>query len=65
VQYVEKKFMAVDYNMSVQNHVHYNYVVHKITLWGGGVMVNDIITQYGNEEFKSPHLQLRLPWLLR
>jgi hypothetical protein len=28
-------------------------------------MVNDIITQYGNEEFKSPHLQLRLPWLLR
>jgi hypothetical protein len=27
VQYVEKKFMEVDYNMLAQNHVHYNFVV--------------------------------------
>jgi len=37
VQYVAKKSMEVDYNiLLVQNHVHYNYVVKKITLWGGG-----------------------------
>jgi hypothetical protein len=35
MQYVEKTFMEVDYNMLIQNHVHYNYVVKKITLWGG------------------------------
>jgi hypothetical protein len=30
MQYIEKKFMEVhDYNMLVQNHVHYNYVVQK------------------------------------
>jgi hypothetical protein len=27
-------------------------------------MVKDLILQYGGEEFKSPHLQPRLPWLL-
>jgi hypothetical protein len=57
--------MEVDYNMLVQNHVHYNYVVQKITLWGGGAIVKDLIPQCGGEEFKSPHLQPRLPWLVR
>ncbi len=32
---------------------------------GGGAMVKDFIFQYKGEEFKSPHLQARLPWLLR
>jgi len=41
------------------------YVVKKITLWGDGVMVKDLIIQCGGEEFKSPHLQFRLPWLLK
>ncbi len=36
-----------------------------ITLWGGGVMVKDLTLQCGGEEFKSPHLQLKLPRLLR
>ncbi len=27
----------------------------KITLWGGGAMVKDLIPQCGGEEFKSPH----------
>jgi hypothetical protein len=31
----------------------------KITLWGGGAMV-DLILQCGGEEFKSPHLQPKL-----
>jgi hypothetical protein len=67
MQYVEKNSWEADYNMLVQNHVHYNHVVQKITLWGDGGMVNDLTTQCqcGGEEFKSPHLQLRLPWLLR
>jgi hypothetical protein len=30
----------------------------KITLWGGGAMVKNLILQCGSEEFKSPHLQL-------
>jgi hypothetical protein len=60
VQYVEKKFNEVNYNMLVQNHVHYNYVVQKITLWGGSAMVKDLIPQCGGEEFKSPHLEPRL-----
>jgi len=63
VQYVEKKFMEVDYNMLVQNHVHYNMLFKKITLWGGGAMVKDLIFQCGNE--KSSHLQPRLPWLFK
>jgi hypothetical protein len=47
--------MEVDYNMLVQNHVHYNMLSKKITLWGGGAMVKDLISKCGNEEFKSPH----------
>jgi hypothetical protein len=31
---VEKKFMEVNYNMLVQNHVHYKYVVQKNHLMG-------------------------------
>jgi len=65
VQYVEKKFMKIDYNMLVQNHVHYNMLSKKITLWGGGAMVKDLILQCEGEKFKSPHLQPRLPWLFR
>jgi hypothetical protein len=65
VQYVENKFMEVDYNMLVQNHVLYNMLSKKIILWGGVAMVKDLIPQCGSEEFKSPHLQPRLPWLLR
>ncbi len=57
--------MEVDYNMLVQNHVHYNYVVQNITSWGGGAMVKDLTPHYGSEEFKFPHLQPRLPWVLR
>jgi hypothetical protein len=64
MQYVEKKFMEVDYNMLVQNHVQYNYGAQKISLWGGSVMVKHLIPQCGGEEFKSPHLEPRLPWLL-
>ncbi len=53
--------MKVDYNILLaQSHVHYNYVIQKITLWGGGAMVKDLIPQCGSEEFKSPHLQPRL-----
>ncbi len=56
-----KKFMKVDYNiLLVQSHVHYNYVLQNITLWGGGAMVKDLTPQCGGEEFKSPHLQPRL-----
>jgi hypothetical protein len=57
--------MEIDYNMLVQNHVYYNMLSKKIILWGGGVVVNKLIPQCGGEEFKSPHLQSRLPWLLR
>jgi hypothetical protein len=57
--------MEIDYNMLVQNHVHHNMLSKKITLWGGGAMVKDLTPQCGNEEFKSPHLQPRLPWLLK
>jgi len=51
--------------MLVQNHVQYNYVVQKTTLWGGDAMVKDLTFQCESEEFKSPHLQPRLPRLLR
>jgi hypothetical protein len=54
--------MEVDYNILLfQNHVHYNYVVQKITFWGGGAMVKDLTPRCGGEEFKSPHLQPKLP----
>ncbi len=42
-----------------------NMLFKKITLWGGGTMVKDLILQYGGEEFKSPYLQPRLPWLFK
>jgi hypothetical protein len=54
VQQVENKFMEVDYNMLVQNHVHSNMLSMKVTLWGGGAMVKDLIFQCGSEEF-NPH----------
>jgi hypothetical protein len=57
--------MKIDYNILVQNHVNYNMLSKKITLWGGGVMVKDLIPQCEDEEFKSPHLQPRLPWLFK
>jgi hypothetical protein len=31
---VEKEFMEVAYNMLVQNHVHYKYVLHKNHYFG-------------------------------
>ncbi len=42
--------MEVYYNMFDQNHVHYNYVFQKITLWGGGAMVKDLNSQFGGED---------------
>jgi hypothetical protein len=57
--------MEIDYNRLVQNHVHYNMLSKKITLWGCGVMVKNLNPQCGGEEFKSPHLQPRLPWLFK
>ncbi len=54
--------MEVDY---IHNHVYYNMLSIKITLWGGGAMVKDLTPQCGGEEFKSPHLQPRLLWLFR
>jgi hypothetical protein len=41
-----------------------NMLFKKITLWGGGAMVKDWIPQCEVEEFKSPHLQPKLLWLL-
>jgi len=35
--------MEVDYNMLVQNHVHYNILSKKSHSWGGGAMVKDLI----------------------
>jgi hypothetical protein len=65
MQYLEKKFIEVDYNMLVQNHVHYNMLSKKITLWSGGAMLKDLTSQCAYEEFKSPHLQPKLPWLFK
>jgi hypothetical protein len=48
-----KKFMEVDYNILVQNHVNYNMLFKKITSCGGGVMVKDLTAQCGGEVFKS------------
>jgi hypothetical protein len=39
--------------------------LEKITLWGGGAMVKNLISQCGGEKFKSPHFQPKLPSLLR
>jgi hypothetical protein len=57
--------MEIDYNMFVQNHVNYNMLSKKISLWSGGAMVKDLTLQCGGEEFKSPYLQPRLPWLFQ
>ncbi len=45
--------------------VDYNMLSKKFTLWGGGAIVKNQTLQCGGEEFKSPHLQPMLPWLLR
>jgi hypothetical protein len=57
-----RKFIIICWS---KNHVNYNMLSKKITLWGGGAIVKDLILQCGSEEFKSPHLQLKLPWLFR
>ncbi len=57
--------MEVDYNMLVQNYVYYNMLSKINTLQGGGAMIKNFTPQCGGEEFKSPHLQPKLPWLLR
>jgi len=62
---VLKRETTVHSNVLVQNHVNYNMLSKKITLWGGGAMVKNFILQCRGEEFKSLHLQPRLPWLLR
>jgi hypothetical protein len=62
---LEKKIMEIDYNMFVQIMFFTNMLSKIITLWGSGAMVKDLILQCGGEEFKSSHLQPRLPWLLR
>jgi hypothetical protein len=36
-----------------------------ITLWGNGALVRYLTPQLGVEEFKSPHLQPKLPWVFR
>jgi hypothetical protein len=48
--------MEVYYNMLVQNHVKYNMLFKKTTLWNGGAMAKDLTLQCGSEEFKFPHL---------
>jgi hypothetical protein len=57
--------MEVDYNMLIQNHVHYNMLYKKIILWGCGAMVKNLTLQSGGEEFKFLHLQPRLLCLLK
>jgi hypothetical protein len=48
--------MEIDYNTLVQNHVHYNMLLKKITLWGDVAMVKNLTFQCVSEQFKSPHL---------
>ncbi len=38
-----------------------NMLSKKITFWGGGAMFKDLVPQRGDEEFKFPHLQPKLP----
>jgi hypothetical protein len=59
--HVEKKIMEIDNNMFVQIMFITNMVSKIITWWGGGAMVKDLTLKCGGEEFKSPHLQPRLP----
>jgi hypothetical protein len=58
VQYVEKKFMEVDYNFKIM------FIIiccsRKSPYKGGGAMVKNLTFQCEGEEFKSPHLQPRL-----
>jgi hypothetical protein len=41
--------MEVNYKMLMQNHVNYNMLFKKITLWGGGAIVKDW----------TPHVEMR------
>jgi hypothetical protein len=63
--HVEKKFMEVESICWSKIMFITNKLSKKITFWGGGAMVKILIFQCGGEELKSPHLQFRLPWLLR
>jgi hypothetical protein len=59
---LKKKFIEIDYNMLVQNHVHYKICCSRKSSYGGGdAMVKDLTLQCGGEEFKSSHLQHGLP----
>jgi hypothetical protein len=51
-----KKFKFIYYNMLVQNHVNYNMLSKKISLWVHGAMVKNLTLQCEDEEFKVPHL---------
>jgi hypothetical protein len=54
--------MEIDYNMLVQNHVHYKICCSRKSSYGGGdAMVKDLTLQCGGEEFKFSHLQHGLP----
>jgi len=46
--------MKIDYNMLVQNHVHYNYVVQKYQFISGGAMVKNLILNVKVRN-SSPH----------
>jgi hypothetical protein len=49
MQYVEKKFMEVDYNMLVQKSCSLHLIVQKYHLMGGGAMAKDLTPQCGGE----------------
>jgi hypothetical protein len=55
MQYVEKKFMEIDYNMLVQNHVHYNMLSKTFHLMG---CLQWLKTWFLNVEVRnsSPHI---------
>jgi len=57
--------MEVDYNMLSKIMFITIMLSQNITLWSGGAMVKGLTLQCGGDEFKSPHLQLKLPWLLK
>jgi hypothetical protein len=48
--------MEVDYNMLVQNHVHYNLLFKKITLWGDGVMIKKLDSSMWRQGVQVPTL---------
>ncbi len=64
MQYVEKQFMLITICRSKIMFITI-CCPKKITLWGGGVMVKDLTPQCVGEDFNSPYLQPRLPWLLK